>query len=122
MNALPQKEPLVKVVLAYVFALVFCAAFLRAIWLPSESYFASLVLISVGGSMIFPFLRDLLGLPPRGNFEKFMRIMRQFQQGLKYAKEWRNVGAREKDSQGGVPAKGIRHPAVRATLAPRVEA
>lgn len=81
MSALPPKESSVKVVLAFMLVLVFCVAFLGSIWL--ANLYVVLGVVYAGGSVIFPLVRDLLGLPPRGTFERCLSIVRQLWGGLK---------------------------------------
>lgn len=104
MNALPPNESWVKVALAFMLVLVFCIAFLGSIWL--GNLYVVLGVIYAGGSVIFPLVRDLLALPPRGTFERCLSIVRQLWGGLK--------------RQDGAPSAGGRTPGSPAETGRRI--
>jgi len=76
MSALPLREFWVRVAIAFVLVFVYCAAFIRTMWGSSPNHYASVLVMIAGGAIIFPFLRDLLGLPPRGAFQDCLKIIR----------------------------------------------
>jgi hypothetical protein len=104
MSALPSTGSRVNVVLAFTLVLAFCAAFLGSTWL--ANLYVLLGVVYAGGSVMFPLVRDLLGLPPRGTFERCLRIVREFQESLNRV---RAAGPRHQAEEGHTRDEGPHH-------------
>ena len=76
-RVVPPREYWVRVLMASMLMTVFCTAFIGTLWWPSANY-ASWFVLCVGGSLIFPFSRDLLGLPPRGPVQACLKLAKRF--------------------------------------------
>lgn len=79
MNAPPLISTWLRTLVICVFISLICGMIVRVLWMPpSDFVYASTFAIAVIGLFINPLLRELMGFPPRGTFEVFLRIIQQF--------------------------------------------
>jgi hypothetical protein len=76
MSALSLREFWVRVTLAFILILVFCAVIFRVLWWPPADS-VHWVAVCVFESMILKFSAGLLGLPPQGSVQAGLKIAHQ---------------------------------------------